>query len=133
METTISQKRSRFALEQLERIPVNKDFANLTAGLPAMILGNGFGHALAFLISKATKDGQLSVKEKHYAAFAIIARWLKERGIIPDDEPKPLLTNLSAMSQEQYLRAQDEALLVLEWVKRYANSALFLEEQGETP
>lgn len=131
METTISQKRSRFALEQLERIPVNKDFANLTAGLPAMILGNGFGHALAFLISKATKDGQSS--EKHSAAFAIIARWLKECGIIPDDEPKSFLTNLSAMSQEQYLRAQDEALLVLEWVKRYANSALFLEEQGETP
>lgn len=132
METTVSQQRSRFALDQLESTRVNKEFATLTAGLPAMILGNGFGHALAFLIAKATdKNGKFNKQDRHYVAFTIIAQWLKKMDLIKEIEPKVFLKALSAMSQDQYMQAQEEALLILEWVKRYANSGLFLKDEGD--
>ena len=131
MSTTISQQASRFALDQLEHANVDKEFAVLTAGLPAMILQNGFGQALAFLCAKGTdKNGNFSRNDKHLTAFRIIAAWLKKRNVVQDDEPKKLLDQLSKMPQWNYLRAHEEFLAVLEWVKRYANSALFLSDNG---
>lgn len=126
MSQTIAQKRSEFALLQLSQIPYDKDFATLAAGLPSMILQNGFGQALSFLLSKATeKDGQFKKKEKHYSAFKIIVDWLKERQILNGETEGNAVLQLSQMSQDQYLMAQEEAMKVMEWVKRYANSGLF--------
>jgi CRISPR-associated protein Cmr5 len=126
MSQTIAQKRSEFALLQLSQVPYDKDFATLAAGLPSMILQNGFGQAMSFLLSKATeKDGQFKKKEKHYCAFKIIVDWLKERQILNGETEGNAVLQLSQMPQDQYLMAQEEAMKVMEWVKRYANSGLF--------
>jgi CRISPR-associated protein Cmr5 len=127
MSQTIAQKRSEFALLQLQQIPYDKDFATLAAGLPSMILQNGFGQAMSFLLSKATdKDGHFKKKEKHYSAFRIIVDWLKERQILQCQTEGTAILQLSQMPQDRYLMAQEEAMKVMEWVKRYANSGLFL-------
>ena len=125
MSQTIAQKRSEFALLQLRQIPYDKDFATLAAGLPSMILQNGFGQAMSFLLSKATKDGQFKKQEKHYCAFNIIVDWLKERQILSGETEGNAVLQLSQMPQDRYLMAQEEAMKVMEWVKRYANSGLF--------
>jgi len=119
MKTTLGQQRAKFCLEQLEKLDdkIRPDFKPLTAGLPAMILQNGFGQTLAFLLAKGS--------DKHKAAFVIIAQWLVDREILVADRQSAILKQLSGMSQEKYLHAQRETLAMLEWLKRYANAALF--------
>lgn len=124
---TIAQERSKYALEEIRNIRCDrKEFAKLVAGLPAMILQNGLGHSLSFLLSKST-DKELRPKfdDKHHVAFAIVSKWFKKIGLIRDDDRNKAITELSTIPQAKYLRGQEEALKVLEWVKRYANAGLF--------
>jgi CRISPR-associated protein Cmr5 len=116
---TIAQTRSKFALEELKKVkPADQEkFKKLSAGLPAMILQNGLGHSLAFLLAKG--------KGEHTTAFEMIAAWLKNQGIVKDPSYGKVVAELSTIPQEDYLRGQEEALKVLEWVKRYANAGIF--------
>ena len=122
MNNTIAQIRSEFALEQIQTLKGDKkskeEFGKLVAGLPAMVLQNGFGHTLAFLLAKGT--------DKHTQAFEIIVKWLKNRRLVSNTSAEVSVKELSTMPQSQYVMAQNEALEVLEWVKRYANAGLFL-------
>lgn len=118
MSRTLGQQRAAYCLEQLRTLSCKRDeFKPLSAGLPSMILQNGFGQTLAFLQAKG--------QDKHIAAFQIIAGWLVERNLLEADIPVGILTKISKMPQTQYLQAQRETLSMLEWLKRYANAALF--------
>jgi len=125
MPTTLGQQRAAYCLDKIRDLDnsLREDFESFTAGLPAMILQNGFGQALAFLKAKA--KGQ----DKHQAAFEIITTWLVQREILrePSDDAD-LLSQLSKMDQKKYLQAQRETLAMLEWLKRYANAKLFVGE-----
>jgi CRISPR-associated protein Cmr5 len=117
---TIAQKRSAFALAEIkENVSVadQEKFKKLSAGLPAMILQNGLGQSLAFLLAKG--------KGEHIAAFDMIVAWLKNQRIITDHSHGNAMSELSAIAQRDYLRGQEEALKILEWVKRYANAGIF--------
>ena len=123
MSRTLGQQRAAYCLEKLEKIGCSRsDFRPLSAGLPAMILQNGFGQTLAFLQAKG--------KDKHISAFQIIAGWLVNRKLLPDntDRPAELLKQISNLEQDKYLQAQKETLAMLEWLKRYANASLFEEK-----
>jgi CRISPR-associated protein Cmr5 len=124
---TTAQDRSRYALGELRTIRCDrKEFAKLVAGLPAMILQNGLGHSLSFLLSKSTdKELRPKIDDKHQAAFAIVAKWLREKNLIENAERNKAVAELSSIDQHKYLNAQEEALRVLEWVKRYANAGIF--------
>jgi len=119
MSRTLGQHRAAYCLEMLKNLkPKRDEFKALSAGLPSMILQNGFGQTLAFLLSKG--------KDKHLAAFEIIALWLVNRKFIsPSNQQLDILNQISKMNQAQYLQAQRETLAMLEWLKRYANAALF--------
>ena len=121
MSHTLGQQRAKFCLEQLEKLECPRDeFKNFSAGLPAMILQNGFGQALAFLAAKSSgKD------KKHSSAFTIIASWLHRQNLIQSVRTVDVLTEVSSMTQDKYLHAQKETLAMLEWLKRYANAELF--------
>ncbi len=122
MSKTLGQQRAAYCLEKLEKITCSrKEFKPLSAGLPAMILQNGFGQTLAFLQAKG--------KDKHVAAFQIIAGWLIDRTLLTDDDrPAGILKQISELEQTKYLHAQKETLAMLEWLKRYANASLFEEQ-----
>jgi CRISPR-associated protein Cmr5 len=121
---------------------IRAEFKPLSAGLPSMILQNGFGQTLAFLAAKGSdtekekvgdttyKKIKFKKKDKHYIAFNIITCWLKEKEILPatESEKDLLLFVGQTMQQTEYLRAQRETLAMLEWLKRYANAGLFNEE-----
>ena len=125
MSNTLGQKRSAFALDQVQKVEA-KNFDKLVSGLPAMILQNGFGQTLAFLLSKATKKGSLKKETSHYHAYMIMASWQKELGRLKKIEPpSDVLKEISGMAQSDYLEMQVETLALLEWVKRYANADLF--------
>ncbi|HHO48848.1 MAG TPA: type III-B CRISPR module-associated protein Cmr5 [Desulfobacteraceae bacterium] len=119
---TLAQRRSEFVLDQLRTVRGNHtEFEKLTMGLPAMILQNGLGHTLAFLLAKAGNEPN----DRHRAAFNIIAGWLREQQVLSEITPAPVMRALSSMDQGKYLTGQREALKVLEWVKRYAKAGLF--------
>ncbi len=135
MKTTLAQQRAAFSLEQLENLQCKRDdFKSFAAGLPSMILQNGFGQALAFLAAKGSKEqaGQIKFKteDKHYAALEIILAWLVDRKLLAAADEKEQIMQISKMEQTDYLRAQRETLAMLEWLKRYANAALFPEDNS---
>jgi CRISPR-associated protein Cmr5 len=127
MHNTIAQIRSAFALEQVQNLVGDrKEFGNLVKGLPAMILQNGFGQSLAFLLAKGTdKKGAFDPNSKYFQAFQIIVKWLSKHQVLSGGRPEGAIKEISTISQSQYLMAQTEALEILEWVKRYANAGLF--------
>ncbi|HAY23164.1 MAG TPA: type III-B CRISPR module-associated protein Cmr5 [Desulfobacterales bacterium] len=116
MSRTLAQERSAFALVEVSQIrsETKKEFLSLVQGLPAMILQNGFGQALSFLLAKNN--------QQHRDAFRIIARWLEKRGILTTTENVQVMNSISNFDQQLYLQSQRETLALLEWVKRYAKA-----------
>ncbi len=123
---TIAQERAEYALEKVLELDssLREDFKTFSAGIPSMILQNGFGQILAFLLAKG--------KAKHIKMLEIIKGWLtnKRIGLAEGNDLKEFIENINQMSQQEYLSAQEETLRLLEWVKRYANS--FLGESNES-
>ncbi|MEA1995376.1 MAG: type III-B CRISPR module-associated protein Cmr5 [Campylobacterota bacterium] len=135
---TMAQKRAEYALKQVleynesikkkvenekEKLKKAKDkFKSFSAGAPSMILQNGFGQTLAFWAAKW--------KDEHKAMFNIVMNWLSlkdndiNNNFATKNEKTAFLEEISQMSQQQYLLAQEETLRLLEWVKRYANADL---------
>ena len=65
MSRTLGQQRASYCLEMLKNLVCTSDeFKPLSAGLPSMILRNGFGQTLAFLLAKG-KDKQQAAFEMH--------------------------------------------------------------------
>ena len=112
---TLGQQRSEFALK---KVMENQNLTSLkpfSAGAPSMILQNGFGQALAFWAAKG--------KNEHNTLFDIIRDWFNIYNTkFKSADQKEFLEKISQSSQEEYFTLQDEALQLLEWVKRYANA-----------
>ena len=136
MSNTLGQQRATFALQALKaklgkdvgKMDLHKEFPPLAAGLPAMILQNGFGQTLAFLLAKAgdEKDKKKDKKnDKHYVAYSIIRDWLAQNSYLDKGDDYDVIRQISNMDQIDFLQAQRETLAMLEWLKRFANAALF--------
>lgn len=127
------QKRSDFALEQLKdtfsndaNLTLKKDLANFIVGAPTMILQNGFGQTMAFLLSKC--KGKTDKKDKHFFTFRTIARWSERVNENVPSEKSDFFEAISKLEQTDYLKLQEEALKMLQWLKRYARA--FQEEES---
>ena len=131
---TKEQKRTEFALEKISIFykkisqEVPKDDANFLVGMPVIILTNGLGQSLAFLLSKKPNEKEKSDKDKHMRTFRIIKEWLthKDEGIETlkgqKTDEKSFLEQMSRLDQGVYLKAQEETLKLLSWLKRYARA-----------
>lgn len=115
---TKEQKRSAFALQKVQTVfrrPVSKDVANFVVGVPTLVLENGLGQALASLLSKQ--------KPEHTNICDILRDWLgQEIQGLRAGENFSFLQKLAGLDQRNYLRAQQEALALLQWLKRYARA-----------
>lgn len=120
------QKRSDFVLNELKHLEqtqaIDKEFANFIVGTPTMILENGFAQTMAFLLSKCNDNDKRVHTNKHYFTFKTIAGWSHEiNGNIPMDS-RDFFSAVSTLEQRDYLRVQEEALKMLQWLKRYARA-----------
>lgn len=127
------QERSDFALKQLKgtfsnggNLTIKKELANFIVGAPTMILQNGFGQTMAFLLSKC--KGKTDEKDKHFFTFTTIARWSERVNKKVPSEKSDFFEAVSSLEQADYLRLQGEALKMLQWLKRYARA--FQEEES---
>ena len=119
----IERERARHALntvKKLEKKGVDK-YASYVKGLPATILQNGFGQAMATLLSAAKNRDA----DDHKLLYSNLEEWLCK--VNPDspyiNEPD-LMQAITGGTEKAYLLAQAEAMSYLEWLKKFANAYL---------
>jgi CRISPR-associated protein Cmr5 len=118
---TVEQQRAQFALGRVQDVKGRQQIARAyrqeVMGLPAMILVNGLGQTLAFL--KAKCEGSRKQNE-HEAVYRHLNDWVRTQLGLAGD----LLEEVTRMDAGQYRLARAEALAVLGWLKRFAESEI---------
>lgn len=121
-------------------------YAGYVKSLPAAIVMNGLGQALATELAQGGKDsakgqGGLS-PDAHRQIYLHLQNWLcgkDPEAVFPDtftEDNRPLthlLTRLYGSDQSEYLRAQAEALIYLGWLKKFAGALLAGDEAEDRP
>ncbi|MCI7437505.1 MAG: type III-B CRISPR module-associated protein Cmr5 [Spirochaetia bacterium] len=123
----IQQERAKFAIEQLEKISINqvidKDTATFIVGMPNMILSNGIGQTMAFLLAKNDKEKKV---------YKILKNWICKKYAnlgFTDKSDMDFIKTFCTLKQDKYLEIQRECLRLCEWLKRYARA--FQEEDKD--
>ena len=123
----IQQERAKFAIEQLEKISrnqvIDKDTATFIVGMPNMILSNGIGQTMAFLLAKNDKEKKV---------YKILKNWICKKYAnlgFTDKSDMDFIKTFCTLKQDKYLEIQRECLRLCEWLKRYARA--FQEEDKD--
>ncbi len=121
---TLQQERARFALNKVKAALdeakyagfAPKEFKSQAESFPAMIRMNGLGQAAAFYLGKGGA---------HERLYKLLSEWLTGENQ-PYHSHKNLLDGITQGDMHRYRLAQAEALLLLDWVKKFAKA--FAEE-----
>jgi CRISPR type III-B/RAMP module-associated protein Cmr5 len=129
MSRTLEQRRAAFALEFIDaqkqqlgdeaKVKLNTHIHKS----PSLILQCGLGQALAFLLADA--EGKLTPSKILYNT---LQDWLC--GARNDDLPMRVYTSAELIdalvrgSRSEYFRAQEESLMLLNWLKKFADAKL---------
>lgn len=116
---TLQQARAQHALAQVKLWGALNDASKLKARcseLPFMIHANGLGQAAAFFKSKKNKDG-------YNVVFAALQSWLLQTGR-PFAGKTDLMQAIVTQDLHAYRMAQAEAVLYMDWVKKFASAYL---------
>lgn len=131
----IQQERAKFAIEQLEKISINqvidKDTATFIVGMPNMILSNGIGQTMAFLLAKNDKEKKTK-NDKEKKVYKILKNWICKKYAnlgFTDKSDMDFIKTFCTLKQDKYLEIQRECLRLCEWLKRYARA--FQEEDKD--
>lgn len=119
-----AQKRAEHALGCITAIG-NGDYGNYASyvkALPARIIMNGLGQALAMERAGSEKD------PGHKLLYQHMDSWLRKGWEHSPYKGQPDILNAIVLGSEaDYIRAQGEAMAYLEWLKKFA--AAFLKER----
>ncbi|PUB72160.1 MAG: type III-B CRISPR module-associated protein Cmr5 [gamma proteobacterium symbiont of Ctena orbiculata] len=134
----IERERAANALEKVESLPKGDDekcqgnkYTSYVKGLPASILQNGLGQAMATLLAASKGKPAIEnnqVKDAHRLLYNHMQAWLCRNDVnapYPVDDPigdedTVLLNKLTGSDEASYIRAQAEALAYLNWLKKFA-------------
>lgn len=125
---SMEQERAEFALAKIQNTAngpeaVQVEVRRYLNGLPALIRMNGLGQALAFYRMKGHGS-------THELIYRMVGEWLcsassKGRVFTQDDD---VLTAITRSDMHHYMAAQNEALALLEWLKKFAMALLKKED-----
>lgn len=126
MLQTMEQQRAAYALKRLQPLieadaKLRDELRAQANALPALIRINGLGQAMAFYKGKSvTPKGRA-----HQELYAIVSQWLCREPLgkvfaQADD----ILSAITTHDMQHYMAAQNEALALLEWVKKFAVALL---------
>jgi len=127
-EKTLGQKRAAHALDAIKSLEKKKDYGNFGSyvqRLPATIVMNGLGQAMAGELAAArlAKGEKMSADERaHKALFDCVESWLFECEAYSGNGG--LMAAVVKSSQDDYVRAQAEALAYLDWLKKFSQAYL---------
>lgn len=127
---TMDQERAEYALKKITEIEQGSDSSRkeemrrYITGLPALIRMNGLGQALAFYRTKGAAS-------THEVIYQIVSAWLCSASSTGRvfNEHGDALTAITRSDVHAYMAAQNEALELLEWLKKFAVAML---EKNET-
>lgn len=128
---TLEQERAGYALRRVREALADarkrddpakflREYGSHVKRLPAMILTNGLGQALAFFLAKAEGD----LAEPPGRAYRDVAHWLKERVYTEAGSSQQVIEQLVSGSRQAYQQATEEALAVLNWFVRFVDAFL---------
>lgn len=130
-QQTMQQARAKHALNtvqdwQKEEPDSQKKLRSYASDLPAMILMNGLGQAIAFAKMKSKNT---STKE-YGLIYQTLQSWLYEQkkplnSLFSDKE---LIKSITNIDMQTYQLTQTEALLYLDWIKKFSKAFLSTEE-----
>lgn len=121
---TMEQQRAKHVWACLNRVNTaqKKEYLTCVKSLPATVLMAGLGQAAAMLAAKG--GAQLVVYEA-------LQSWLcRQDELAPFAGGNDLLPSIMNCNRDEYLAAQREALLWLEWLKKLAVARLDQEGEG---
>jgi CRISPR-associated protein Cmr5 len=123
IEAYVQQFPSLEWLFKLQNIDKGK-FDSYVERLPATIVTNGLGQAMAFELaaSRLGKGDRKPDERAHELLYYIVESWLQECGICT--KGKDLMKTIVDSSQEVYVRAQYETLAYLDWLKMFTQAYL---------
>ena len=122
---SMDQERAEFALKKIQAILGGADQSHKVEvrrylnNLPALIRMNGLGQALAFFRMKGEGTA-------HDAIYRMVSTWLcdaSSKGRI-FSEDADVLTSITQSDMAHYMAAQNEALALLQWLKKFAVALL---------
>ena len=114
---TLQQQRAAYAMGEVTRLLGNEqksreEFKTCATSLPAMIRMNGLGQAAAYCHSQSGRWPEM---------YELLSGWLIQPGQ-PYAGKSKLLTGIIECDMHAYRIAQAEALLLLDWVKKFAKA-----------
>ena len=131
MSQFLTQERAKHALERVESVPraVWAEYRRYVQSFPAVIRTIGLGQTVATWMAKAG-----SRKEKEEQAYGLLLDHLEE-WLLKSNKSSPyhsktskggskLIHHIGEFDQNDYLLAQAEAILYLDWLKKFANALL---------
>lgn len=124
MAQTLDQQRAQFAWDSVTQarkaIKEFSDYKNLAKSAPALIMGNGLMPAIAFYESKK-KPHTLFLENNVLAWLAI--RFINDRAFQPvPTDYKTAMEKLLKADPEFYMRATEETLAMLKWLRQFADA-----------
>lgn len=131
-QPTLDQRRAAYSMERVKNIehqypstdpkryPDQDRYADYVERLPAAILTNGLGQALAQLLAAARRANNPE-EDPHYLLYQDVSSWLcREDADAPFPREKDILEAITHGGRKQYMQAVGEALAWLEWHKKLA-------------
>ena len=120
----MDQERAEFALRKIEATlqcehKMQAEVRRYLNNLPALIRMNGLGQALAFFRMKGEGTA-------HDAIYRMVGTWLcdaSSKGRI-FSESTDALSAITQSDMAHYMAAQNEALALLQWLKKFAVALL---------
>lgn len=132
MTVTLEQDRAHHALIQIKNLTNRPElwqgrYKSYVKGLPASILSNGLGQALATLLS-ASKEGST---DPHYVLYEHIEQWLcRSHSLASYPNAQNIMEAITSHDSTAYRVAQMEAMAYLVWLKKFA-AAYLLGKEGD--
>lgn len=128
---TLDQERAADALTHVRALQQENRYGNYRSyveRLPAQIVMNGLGQAMAMVRSRAPDraNGVRTEDERAYwLVFNQLQTWLcRDHESAPYRGARDLLAAVVERDQDAYVRAHAEALAYLEWLKKFARAFL---------
>jgi CRISPR-associated protein Cmr5 len=127
---TLEQQRAANALERVHGLENERygNYRSYVERLPAQIVMNGLGQAVAMLYSQTPKSARDEKSEDARAygyLYDHLQRWLcGDHDAAPYRKKADLMKAITECDQDTYVRAHAEALAYLEWLKKFSRAFL---------
>lgn len=112
---SLEQHRAEFAWQRVALHAKAGDYKAVAKGAPALVMSNGLMQSLLYLQDKGGAAKDLS---------GDVLEWLVKQGLVTSAAFSDQVGKLAGLEAEKYMRATQEAMEILRWIKQFASALL---------